>query len=87
MKINSQATRDMIRTRYGSVRKFARQCMDTFGIDNIDAAYDLVGKTLTTSRGKTERASISKAIRLRLEREGLLVCEPDGDETDAAANG
>lgn len=87
MKINSLASRDKIRTRYGSVREFARQCVADFGIPNVDYAYDLVGKVLTELRGTMEgRASIARAIRLRLDREGLLVYEADGD-TSQAANG
>lgn len=87
MKINSQASRDTIRARYGSVREFARRCVADFGIPTLDGAYDLVGKVLTERRGTDEgRTSVARAIRLRLDREGLLVYEDDGD-TSQASNG
>ncbi len=82
MKINVKASRDKIRERYGSVRKFARECMEVYGLGNIDAAYDLVGKTIQEKRGVSGRASIAKAIRTRLESEGLLVLEEDDAGAD-----
>jgi hypothetical protein len=87
MKINSPASRQKIRERYGSVREFARQCQEPFGMTELDVSYNMIGKVLTGALGGQERrASIPRAIRLRLEREGLLVFEPD-DETDQASNG
>ena len=74
MKINVQATREKIRERYGSVRKFAIQCMEAYGLASIPAAYDLVGKTLREERGRSEK-SVSWQVRLRLESESLLVYE------------
>lgn len=87
MKINTQASRDKIRSRYGSVREFARQCMPVYGLATIEQAYDLVGKTLQEKRGTSARPSISKAIRTRLADEGLLVFDEADADDPVVVNG
>ena len=79
MKINSQASRDKIRAHYGSVREFARQCVDAFGVANVQTAYVIIDRVLVVGRGASDkRASIARDIRLHLEREDLLVFDDEG---------
>ena len=81
-KINTAASRDAVRARYGSVRQFARVCMDVYSLANIDAAYSLVGKVLGNKMGySVQRHSIARAIRKRLADEALLVYEEGHAET------
>jgi len=74
MKINTSASRDAVRERYGSVREFARQCLVAFSMTNIDTAYTVVGCVLRGRLGASEGVdSTARKIRERLDAEGLVV--------------
>lgn len=80
MKINTPASRDAIRARYGSVRKFAALCVREYGIPSLDSAYSLVGKALRNERS----GRFSGPIVERLRSEGVLVEEAEPEPSTSA---
>ena len=64
MVINTQATRDRVRNRYGSVAECVRQ----YGVS--DRVFYM---TTSGARGGSGRAGVSRRVLDRLRAEGLLV--------------
>lgn len=69
MKINHQASYDMVRKRYGSIPKAAK----AFGVDARMIYWTISGKR----GGKTHPAPVADKVMSRLRAEDLLVYEQE----------
>lgn len=85
IKINANQTRDRIRAKYGSVRKFAGICQREYGLKNLHTAYRTVHNAVTGATGQFRKGP-SASILARLKAEGLLVIEDDDESPGRVVN-